>query len=78
LTHWYVTPLYYGITIEKSSRGLTWSLVSNVGRLPCAATSSSHAVARLGSHLDFAEAKLGFEARLGSCNVATYNHLIEK
>jgi hypothetical protein len=53
-----------------------WSLVSNVGRLPCAATRSRHAVAGQGSNLDFAVAKLGslgFEALLGRCNVETYS-----
>ncbi len=50
------------------------------GRRPCAATRSSHAVAGQGHHLDFAVTQLGFEARLpvGSCNVATYIHPIEK
>ncbi len=28
--------------------------------------------------MDFAVAQLGFEALLGSCNVATYSHPIEK
>jgi hypothetical protein len=79
LTHWYATPIDDCVTIEKSSRGLAWSLVSNVGRQPCAATRSSHAVAGPGRHSDFAvAAKLGFEARLGSCNVVTYSHPIEK
>ncbi len=50
----------------------------NVLRLPCAATRSSHAVAGPGRNLDFAVAKLGLEALLGSCNVATYSHPIEK
>ncbi len=45
---------------------------------PCTTTRSSHAVAGPGGHLDFAVAQLGFEARLGSCNVATYSHPIEK
>jgi hypothetical protein len=44
----------------------------------CAAIRSSHAVAGQGHHLDFAVAKLGLEALLGSCNVATYSHPIEK
>ncbi len=39
---------------------------------------SSHAVAGPGRHLDFAVAKLGLEARLGSCNVEMYSHPIEK
>ncbi len=45
---------------------------------PCTTSRSSHAVAGPGGHLDFAVAQLGFEARLGSCNVATYSHPIEK
>ncbi len=54
--------------------------MSNVLRLPCAATRSSHAVAGLGRHLNFAVtvAWLGIETQLGSCYVATYSHLIEK
>jgi hypothetical protein len=58
----------------------TWShLVAGVERRALALRRrSSHAVAEPGSHLDFAVAQLGFEARLGSCNVAMYSHLIEK
>ena len=66
------------ITILNSWRGLTWSLVSNVWRRPCAATRSSHAVAGTGRQLDFADAWAGFEALLGGCNVATYSCLIAK
>jgi hypothetical protein len=40
---------------------------------------AGHAVAGPpGRHLDFVVAQLGFEARLGSCNVAMYSHPIEK
>ena len=52
--------------------------MSNVRRRPCAAPRSSHAVAGPGRHLDFAVATLGLEARLGSGDVATYSHPIEK
>ncbi len=47
-------------------------------RQPCTTTRFNHAVAGQGGHLNFAVAQLGFEARLGSCNVVTYSHPIEK
>ena len=80
LTLWYEACILDSITIVISWRSLTWSLVSNIRRRPCAATRSSHAVrvAGPGSNLNFAITKLGLEARLGCCNVVTYNHPIEK